>query len=592
MGSMTTFGLALFDQHAAKLAASTITPEHARARGYVSVDTKVRLEGIGVTKIGRNVPGLLVPMRDKHGQVWGYQYRPDNPRINSAGKPIKYETPTGQRNGIDVPASVGPKLDDPTVPLWVTEGSKKADAAACSGLACTALPGVWSWRGTNTMGGKVAVPDWHDIALNGRQVVLAFDSDAMSKRTVRQALDQLAGYLATKGATVRYLHLPDNDDGKTGLDDYLGAGHTVDELRQLIRPEPPQIASADATPDTPLAPVPAVPPEPVGLDQVHTVFRRWLGKEYDTDALDVVLAAAAVEQLTGDPVWLLLISGSGNAKTETVLALDGIGATVTSTVSSAGALLSGTSRRERSSDATGGLLQKLGEHGLLVVKDVTSILSMDRNARAEVLAALREVYDGRWSRNVGTDGGRTLDWAGRITLIGAVTTAWDRAHDVVASMGDRFVLVRVDSTTGRQAAGLRAIGNAGSEIKMREELAAAVGGVLVKLELEPAPLDEDETNLLLAAADLVTLARTGVDYDSRGDVIDAHAPEMPTRFAKQLAQIVRAPLQSASHAQKLWPWPARARPRSLRSRRTSVSARAACATGSPRPTSTMAVGPA
>ena len=37
----------------------------------------------------------------------------------------------------------------------------------------------------------------------------------------------------------------------------------------------------------------------------------------------------------------------------------------------------------------------------------------------------------------------------------------------------------------------------------------------------------------------MTLARTGVEYDYRGDVIDAHAPEMPTRFAKQLTQIVR-----------------------------------------------------
>ena len=45
--------------------------------------------------------------------------------------------------------------------------------------------------------------------------------------------------------------------------------------------------------------------------------------------------------------------------------------------------------------------------------------------------------------------------------------------------------------------------------------------------------------MLLAAADLVTLARTGVEYDYRGDVIDAHAPEMPTRFAKQLTQIIR-----------------------------------------------------
>lgn len=275
------------------------------------------------------------------------------------------------------------------------------------------------------------------------------------------------------------------------------------------------------------------------LDDAHEVFRGWLGQDYDTDALDVVLATAAVERLDGDPLWLLLISGSGNAKTETVQALDGVGATITSTISSPGALLSATSKRERTSDATGGLLRKIGDRGVLVIKDVTSVLSMNRDMRTEVLGALREVYDGRWSRNVGTDGGRTLDWTGRLAVVGAVTTAWDRAHDVIASMGDRFVLVRMDSTTGRQAAGRKAIGNTGHEKQMRSELAEVVAGVLAGMRPEPVSVTDAETNVLLAAADLVTLARTGVEYDYRGDVIDAHAPEMPTRFAKQLTQVVR-----------------------------------------------------
>ena len=75
---------------------------------------------------------------------------------------------------------------------------------------------------------------------------------------------------------------------------------------------------------------------------------------------------------------------------------------------------------------------------------------------------------------------------------------------------------------------------------MRAELAAAVAGVLAGLDLDRLRrLTDDEAERLLAAADLVTLARTGVDYDYRGDVIDAHAPEMPTRFTKQLVQLVR-----------------------------------------------------
>lgn len=281
------------------------------------------------------------------------------------------------------------------------------------------------------------------------------------------------------------------------------------------------------------------PVAPITLDQAHAVFREWLGTDYDTDALDAVLATVAVERLDGDPLWMLLISGSGNAKTETVQALTGVEAIITSTITSEGALLSATPRKEQAKDATGGLLRKLEPRGVLVIKDVTSILSMNNDARAQVLGALREVYDGRWSRNVGTDGGRTLDWAGRIAVVGAVTTAWDKAHAAIASMGDRFVLVRMDSTTGRQAAGRRAIGNTGSEEQMRRELSAAVAGVLAGMNTEPAVLTEEETDVLLAAADLVTLARTGVEYDYRGDVIDAHAPEMPTRFAKQLAQVVR-----------------------------------------------------
>jgi hypothetical protein len=287
------------------------------------------------------------------------------------------------------------------------------------------------------------------------------------------------------------------------------------------------------------APHDAVPPIPI--EQAHKVFQRWLGDDYDTDALDAMLAVAAVEKFNdlSDLVWLLLVSGPGNAKTETVQSLDGIGAIVTSAISSEAALLSATPKRERVKGATGGLLRKIGDRGVLVIKDATSILSMNRDLRARVLAALREIYDGRWYREVGTDGGLTIPWEGRIAVIGAVTTAWDAAHAVISTMGDRFVLVRLDSTTKRQAAGRKAIGNTGEEQVMRAELAAAVAGVLAGMATEPTKIAAEETDVLLRAADLVTLARTGVEYDYRGDVIDAHAPEMPTRFAKQLAQILR-----------------------------------------------------
>jgi hypothetical protein len=53
------------------------------------------------------------------------------------------------------------------------------------------------------------------------------------------------------------------------------------------------------------------------------------------------------------------------------------------------------------------------------------------------------------------------------------------------------------------------------------------------------PLTETEMQRILDAANITTLARTAVERDYHGEVIKAHAPEMPTRFAKQLMQLLR-----------------------------------------------------
>ncbi len=198
--------------------------------------------------------------------------------------------------------------------------------------------------------------------------------------------------------------------------------------------------------------------------------------------------------------------------------------------------------KDAAKDATGGLLRKLGERGVLVVKDFTSILSMNRDTRASVLAALREVYDGRWERNVGTDGGRTLTWTGRLVVVGAVTTAYDTHHGVIAALGDRFALIRVDSNLGRLDGGRQALLNVGSEVPMRAELAQAVADVLADLDPTRAVLTPDVMEHLLAWANVVTLARTAVERDYQGNPEYAHAPEAPTRFAKMLGQIVRGSL--------------------------------------------------
>jgi hypothetical protein len=226
---MSTYGLGLFPQHARLLAASAIAPDVARARGYVSVDTKTRLEGLGFASYQQLVPGLLVPLWDASGGdvPAGYQYRPDHPRERD-GRSIKYESVPGSRPILDVPP-MGRRWLRQRCTVWITEGSRKADALVSAGLAAVSLAGVSAW-----LADGVALGDWRDLLLRGRDVVIAFDSDVMTKPSVRGQLDALSNYLAARGAAVRRCYLPQVGTGKVGVDDYLGAGHSVHELEQLV----------------------------------------------------------------------------------------------------------------------------------------------------------------------------------------------------------------------------------------------------------------------------------------------------------------------------------------------------------------------
>src|SRR5215204_1222431 len=164
---MTDYGSRLLPQHQELLRGSAISPEVADARGYVSVTEQSRLKAAGFSNAqSGNVPGLLIPVHGVTGDVVGHEYRPDTSRVTDAGKVLKYEKPTGSSNHLDVPPAVLPVLGDPSVPLWITEGARKVDAAVTAGLACVGLAGVWGWRCTNENGGKVALPDFHELALN------------------------------------------------------------------------------------------------------------------------------------------------------------------------------------------------------------------------------------------------------------------------------------------------------------------------------------------------------------------------------------------------------------------------------------------
>ena len=156
------------------------------------------------------------------------------------------------------------------------------------------------------------------------------------------------------------------------------------------------------------------------LGDVVVTFSRWLHIP-DPSPLCAVLGTVAANRLEGDAVWLLLVGPPGGGKSELLTALSSLPDVHAAATLTEASLLSGTPKREHDKAAKGGLLRTIGDFGIIVAKDFGSVLSMNRDARSALLAALREVYDGSWTRHVGTDGGKTLSWAGKVRLVGGCT---------------------------------------------------------------------------------------------------------------------------------------------------------------------------
>jgi len=396
---------------------------------------------------------------------------------------------------------------DTSRPLVVTEGEKAAHALLGAGIRAL---------GTVTgadLNGKAPARDVLG-ALAGRDVILWPDADPPGLVHMRTIAHRLAGV----AASVRVVDWPGAPKGGDAAD-AIAVGVDVEQL----------IARA--------GPVTFSPPSSQ-LEACVETYRRWLHLP-DPGVVFITLAAIVANRAPGDPLWILLVAPPGAGKTEATNALAGqadVHAVATLTEAS---LLSGTPKRERADGAKGGLLREIGDFGIVVLKDFGSILSMQREERAKVLAALREVYDGAWTRNVGTEGGRTLSWHGKIGLVAGSTGAIDSHHGVIATMGERFVMYRIPRVDG-DAQARAALRHVGRETAMRAELAKAAGAVLSAIDssLLTAPPGDELVDRLVNLATLAVRCRSAVERDGHTrEILLIPEPEAPGRLAGALLRL-------------------------------------------------------
>ena len=256
----------------------------------------------------------------------------------------------------------------------------------------------------------------------------------------------------------------------------------------------------------------------------------------DVEGARAFYAGLAAHDLGGQPVWAMVVAPPGCGKTELINPMLGLSNVHVIDSVTPNTFISGKAPEPNKPRGKEGLLERIGERGMILVPDFSTILAKSRQPRADIFAQLRCIYDGKLRREFGIDGLKS-EWRGRITLGAAVTPVIDRHTAVFGSLGDRFLLIRWKRIGGVDAA-MKAMNQdfAAKEIAMR----SAVHTMFTLMESAPEPhLDTATTRTIAAIAEIVALGRPAIEREHNDELLYEPEAEGATRLSQQLCQLAK-----------------------------------------------------
>lgn len=280
---------------------------------------------------------------------------------------------------------------------------------------------------------------------------------------------------------------------------------------------------------------------PIKYEALEAVFLKWMLLP-DPNVVKFITGFYCANRLPGKALWAFLIGPSGGGKTEILNSLLDLGDIESISMLTPNTFLSGMPGR---SDAS--LLPKLNNK-IALFKDWTSILSLQKDAKAELMSQFREIWDGSMKKIFGN--GQTRTWEGKVSVLAASTQAVDLNQQQYTHLGERFLNYRL-VTPDRKEVALRSLQNDAKQEQMGNEIRAAmfafVKGVdFEKFIKEPPIMPKEYQPQIVNLANFCTMARSGIirDFGMKKEVIFVPAAEMPTRISGQLSKLVSGLMMS------------------------------------------------
>ncbi len=273
--------------------------------------------------------------------------------------------------------------------------------------------------------------------------------------------------------------------------------------------------------------------EPLHLEGLLEVYKKWL-KIDETDYIEVILATIASNEIGGDPVWVFVVGAPGASKTEILRSLKSLKNVYMISRLTAQSLISG--KQTNKYDPS---LLPLLDKKTLIIKDFSSILSIQRESRESIFADLREAYDGyleKYFGNIGKKG-----YYAHFSIIAGVTPEIDKHTSVQQNLGERFLKIRLveNDALGKIQ---RAIENTNTQDDMRKEIAKSVEGFFKYLKVNPQKIidiSEDIKEKIGILSRILAICRTSVSRNPyyRKEISYLPETEVGTRIGIQLTKL-------------------------------------------------------
>lgn len=388
--------------------------------------------------------------------------------------------------------------------------------------------------------------DWVSLFV-ARDVAVCYDNDDAGKR----GEEKISNYLGSKCFRLRYIkwsdELPDGFDVRdliTGsfaeplrpTKEELQLAHEklesclVDRpLSQRLHDDKPRTGGAENLPEEDI--------QPISYTELEDTYKKWLILK-NCDAIASMFATCFANRLQGDPVWIMYVGPPGDGKSEMIMTLNRNYTIETVSTLTHAALICGL-RSPTGEDHS--LLKKL-DGRMLVIKDLTGILTGNPLARDEIFGTLREAYDGYVER-VFAFGKKS--YYTHFGIIAGVTPVIESLSGGFSSLGERFIKHRFSGEAKileheEQDRIQRVFDNIDQESSMRLELQKVATRMLNRPmpEILPDFNNDETTGVIKNLAMFVAKMRGSVPIDKFSNVQTSKPiTEIGTRLAKQFMKL-------------------------------------------------------